>query len=480
MGSHWTLRRQLIAAISLLLVILSVIIGLVSVVALRGYLTDRLDEQLAAATSRFQSVVDRADGPYNGEHPDSPAPALPLSGLQPGSIGAFIDDGLISGAILGDQLGTTVLTEAQSAALRSVPTDGTAVTVDLGDLGSYRASATATEMGGTALIALPLAELDSTVLRLVTVIALVAAGGLVVVLIVGTAIVRYALRPLDRVVATATQVAELPLDRGEVALSVRVPEEDAQPSTEVGTVGAAINHMLANIANALTAREASERKVRTFVADASHELRTPLASIRGYAELTRRSPHELPDDVVRAMSRIESESVRMTSLVEDLLLLARLDDGRALESAPVDLGALLADAVSDAQAAGPDHSWALDIPDEPVVVSGDAPRLHQVLVNLLGNARTHTPAGTSVTASIRTDGDRAVISIADDGPGIADDLQPTLFERFTRGDSSRSRAAGSTGLGLAIVAAVVEAHGGSVSVVSEPGSTDFTVTLPLT
>ena len=301
-------------------------------------------------------------------------------------------------------------------------------------------------------------EVESTVLQLVTVIALVAAGGLIVVLIVGTAIVRYALRPLDRVVATATHVAELPLDRGEVALSVRVPEEDAQPSTEVGTVGAAINHMLGNIANALSAREASERKVRTFVADASHEL---------------------PDDVVRAMGRIESESVRMTSLVEDLLLLARLDDGRELESAPVDLVSLLADAVSDAQAAGPDHSWTLDTPDEPVVVPGDAPRLHQVLVNLLGNARTHTPAGTSVTASIRSDGDRAVIAVSDDGPGIAEDLQPTMFERFVRGDSSRSRAAGSTGLGLAIVAAVVEAHGGAVGVASQPGSTTFTVSLPM-
>ena len=475
----WTLRRQLIAAISLLLVVLSVIIGLVSVLALRGYLIDRLDAQIAEATSRFQAVVDRPDGPYGGEHPDSPAPALPLSGLPPGTIGAFIGDGPIRGAILGAELGTTVLSAEQAAALRSVPTDGTAVTVDLGELGEYRVAARPAETGESLLVGLPLADVESTVLQLVTVIAVVAAAGLLVVLVVGTAIVRFALRPLDRVVATATQVAELPLDRGEVALSVRVPDEDAQPSTEVGTVGAAINHMLENIANALTAREASERKVRTFVADASHELRTPLASIRGYAELTRRGGHELPDDVVRAMGRIESESVRMTSLVEDLLLLARLDDGRELESAPVDLCALLADAVSDAQAAGEDHVWRLDTPREPVVVPGDAARLHQVLLNLLGNARTHTPAGTLVTASIRVAGDRAEISVQDDGPGIADDLQPTIFERFVRADSSRSRAAGSTGLGLAIVAAVVDAHGGTVEVASEPGRTTFTVLLPL-
>lgn len=475
----WTLRRQLIAAISLLLVVLTVLIGLVSVLALRGYLIDRLDDQLAAATSRFQIAVGRPDGPYGGEHPDSPAPFLPLAGLPPGAIGAFITDAQIQGAILGDELATTYLTDEQAAALRAVPVDGSAVTVDLGKLGEYRVAATPTDAGETAIIGLPLADVESTVLQLITVIALVAAGGLVVVLIVGTAIVRFALRPLDRVVATATHVAELPLDRGEVALSVRVPEEDAQPSTEVGTVGAAINHMLGNIANALTAREASERKVRTFVADASHELRTPLASIRGYAELTRRGGHELPDDVVRAMGRIESESVRMTSLVEDLLLLARLDDGRELESAPVDLGSLLADAVGDAEAAGQDHEWRFDPPDEPVVVPGDAARLHQVLVNVLGNARTHTPAGTVVTASIAVAGDRAIISIQDDGPGIAPDLQSSIFERFVRGDSSRSRAAGSTGLGLAIVAAVVDAHGGTVAVASEPGMTVFTVSLPL-
>jgi len=439
----------------------------------------QLDEEITEATQRFQGVVDRPDGPYEGGHPDNPAPFLPLAGLPPGTIGAFIDDDSIVGAILGRELGTTVLSPAEAAALRAVPTDGTVVTVDLGDLGDYRVAATTTEAGEIALVGLPLDDVEATVLQLILVIALVALGGLVVVLVVGTAIVRMALRPLDRIVATATHVAELPLDRGEVALSVRVPEADAQPSTEVGVVGAAINHMLGNIANALTAREASERKVRTFVADASHELRTPLASIRGYAELTRRGGHELPDDVVRAMGRIESESVRMTSLVEDLLLLARLDDGRELESAPVDLGALLADAVSDAAAAGPDHEWVLDTPDEPVVVPGDAPRLHQVLVNLLGNARTHTPAGTVVTASIAVVADRAVIAVKDDGPGVAPDLKATIFERFVRGDSSRSRAAGSTGLGLAIVAAVVDAHGGTVAVTSEPGSTEFTVDLPL-
>jgi two-component system, OmpR family, sensor kinase len=274
-------------------------------------------------------------------------------------------------------------------------------------------------------------------------------------------------------------VAELPLDRGEVALAVRVPQRDADPSTEVGKVGAAINRMIEHVASALTARQVSENKVRQFVADASHELRTPLASIRGYAELTRRGGYRLPDDVVHSLGRVESEAVRMTSLVEDLLLLARLDDGRALQQAPVDLGPLLVNAVSDAHAAGADHDWRLDVPETPIVVTGDATRLHQAFANLLANARIHTPAGTRVTVSLTSGDGVACVTVADDGPGVPESIRSVLFERFARGDSSRSRAAGSTGLGLAIVRAVVTSHRGTVSVASVPGDTVFRVELPL-
>jgi two-component system OmpR family sensor kinase len=237
--------------------------------------------------------------------------------------------------------------------------------------------------------------------------------------------------------------------------------------------------MLEHVASALTARQASENKVRAFVADASHELRTPLASIRGYAELTRRGGHDLPEDVSHALGRVESESVRMTALVEDLLLLARLDEGSALEGDTVDLSRLVIDSVSDARAAGPDHVWKLDLPDEPVLARGDHFRLHQVVMNLLSNARTHTPPGTVVTTSLARDRDTAVIEVRDTGPGIDDELVPTIFERFVRGDSSRSRASGSTGLGLAIVTAVVDAHGGRAEVESQPGMTVFRVILPL-
>jgi two-component system OmpR family sensor kinase len=217
--------------------------------------------------------------------------------------------------------------------------------------------------------------------------------------------------------------------------------------------------------------------VRKFVADASHELRTPLAAIRGYAELTRRSRDRVPPEVAHALDRVESETVRMTGLVEDMLLLTRLDAGRPIERAPVDLSATVVNAVSDAHAAWPGHRWRLDLPAEPVTVTGDPGRLHQVVANLLANARMHTPAGTEVTVSLAA-GDEVVLRVADNGPGIPPELQPEVFERFTRGDSARSRANGSTGLGLAIVAAVVEAHHGTVEVDSAPGHTAFTIRLP--
>jgi two-component system OmpR family sensor kinase len=223
--------------------------------------------------------------------------------------------------------------------------------------------------------------------------------------------------------------------------------------------------------------------VRQFVADASHELRTPLAAIRGYTELAQRKRKDLPDDVAHAMSRVESETQRMTHLVEDMLLLARLDAGRPLGREPVDLSRLVVDAVSDAHVAGLDHDWALDLPEEPVTVVGDEARLQQVLVNLLANARIHTPAGTSVTTSLAIGSDAAVLTVADTGPGIAAALLPEVFTRFARGDSSRSRQAASvpsgTGLGLSIVAAVVKAHDGTIDVQSEPGRTQFVVRLPL-
>jgi two-component system OmpR family sensor kinase len=236
--------------------------------------------------------------------------------------------------------------------------------------------------------------------------------------------------------------------------------------------------MLGHVGSALHARQESETRVRRFVADASHELRTPLASIRGYAELTRRGHEPTPDEVAELLDRMGSQTRRMTALVEDLLLLARLDAGRPLSFAETDLSPLVVDAVSDARAAGRDYNWRLDLPDDPATVHGDPQRLHQVLANLLANARTHTPFGTTVTTRVVRHGSAILLQVEDNGPGIPPELRRHVFERFARGDASRSRSAGSTGLGLAIVRSVVTAHGGVVNVESVPGRTVFTVTLP--
>ncbi|WP_410780646.1 sensor histidine kinase [Leifsonia sp. SIMBA_070] len=487
----WTLRSRVVLVVVAMLAVLGAVIGTVSVFALQNYLMQRLDGQLTSALERGQHAADRinAGGPTVPEA----AGVVQTPGQPTGTLGAVrsADGGLLfRPVILADRPPDSSANQPlapkpvtiDGLALLSVPADQKPRTVDLGPaVGSYRIAAAQLSNGDSVIIGLPLSDVNATVARLTLVIVLVTLAGLVFAFLIANVVVRLAMRPLERVAGTAEQVASLPLDRGDVALSVRVPEADTDQHTEVGKVGAALNRMLGHVASALTARQASEQKVRQFVADASHELRTPLASIRGYAELTRRAPHELPPDVTRSLGRIESEATRMTSLVEDLLLLARLDEGRELDRDPVDVTLLLVDALSDAHAAGPDHEWMLDLPDEPVEVLGDAPRLHQVLMNLLANARVHTPDGTKVTAGLRADAETgtAVITVADDGPGIPEELQATLFERFARGDSSRNRATGSTGLGLAIVHAVVLAHGGEVTVASEPGSTVFTVRLPL-
>jgi len=306
--------------------------------------------------------------------------------------------------------------------------------------------------------------------------------GLIIALavVVARTVVVSSLAPLNRLAATATTVSNLPLESGEVEI-VRVRESDTHPDSEVGRVGLAFNHMLDNVEGALAARHASETKLRQFVADASHELRNPLAAIRGYAELTRRERDRVSPTVAHALTRIESESDRMSSLVEDLLLLARLDSGPALDLAPTDLTEIVLNATSDARVAGPDHTWTLSLPEEPVYGIGDRYRLHQVLANLLANARTHTPSGTTVQTAVRVEDDQAVITVTDNGPGIAPELQSQVFERFTRADTSRVRREGgsSTGLGLAIVAAVVAGHHGRASVDSEPGRTVFTIAIPL-
>ncbi len=454
-----------------LLAVLSAVVGVTSVLALRHNLLERLDDQVRVALvqlgPRPGGVIREAEG-------------------RIGTVEFRIRNGAMERAHYIDDDGERVtLDAAQRALLARLDLEpGEPRTVDLGgEIGAVRVAAGFPGDGTDTVVAgIRLAEVDTTTAALALIFGLVTLAALAAAALVGTRAVEVALRPLGRVTATARRVAELPLARGEVTLADRVPEGDTDARTEVGQVGAAFNRMLGHVEEALHARQLSEEKVRQFVADASHELRTPLASIRGYSEFTRRSGHALPADIVHALERIESESVRMTSLVEDLLLLARLDAGqedagRRIVGAEVDLVGLLADAVSDAHAASPEHEWRVELPSDPVLVTGDRHRLQQVIVNLLANARIHTPAGTTVVAGVRRDDDEAVVTVDDDGPGIPDELLPTLFERFVRGDGSRSRQAGSTGLGLAIVAAVVQAHDGTVTATSLPGRTRFEVRL---
>lgn len=482
-----TLRHRLLLSVLGLIALLGVIIGVVSSIALNGFLVNRLDDQLTAATSRSLDFIGGPRPGYPGpDNPPDPAGFVGIVGQSAGTMGALMRNGIVvKGAVVLDNGDTELLTNEQTQLLAAIGTSSSAQTIDLGgDLGAYRVMVNTSENGTGIIVGLPVAEVTATVTQLVVVIASVTLAGLVVAALLGTVVLRLALRPLDRVAATATRVTTLQLDRGDVALAERVPAADTDPRTEVGRVGSALNRLLDHVVSALESRHASENKVRRFVADASHELRTPLASIRGYAELTRRSGHALPEDVSHSLSRIESEATRMTSLVEDLLLLARLDSKPELATDPVDLTAVLIDAVSDAHVAAPDHNFELDLPDEPVEIDGDAQRLYQVFANLLANARVHTPAGTTVTVGLESGFDSdgspsAIVTVADNGPGIAPEIQSTLFERFVRGDSSRYRQAGSTstGLGLSIVSAVAQAHGGGVRVASRPGDTEFRVIL---
>ncbi len=607
----WTLRTRLVVSAVSLIAVVAAVIGSVTAIAFHSYMYGKLDDQL-------HSVAERAGRPPGpGPLPGTLREAGPLGfvggGGQPlGTFGALVDaDGEVTASKVVEDSGLRAqesaepLTAEQRAALEKAAPgagDGTR-SVDLPGLGGYRVEATTTAEGDTVLVGIPSAEVSGALTTLIVVEVCVTAAGLIAASIAGTVLVGVALRPLRRVAATATRVSELPLHRGEVALLERVPDAEADPRTEVGQVGAALNRMLGHVGSALAARQESETRVRQFVADASHELRTPLASIRGYAELTRRAggggAHPEPgmadrgagagtgrapaargagagsrpdpavlgtgagpgpgfvarhagagpesDAVIRhALGRIESEADRMTGLVEDLLLLARLDAGRPLSYGSIDLLPLVVDAVSDARAAdgtggegagveatdfvgtgaegtgvegpscegrgvagpglvgpgpvgpgpvgpgaeaGARHRWRLELPGaaEPVTVRADPERIQQVLVNLLANARTHTPPGTTVTVSVQPPARGAgpvLLEVRDDGPGIPRELLPHVFERFARGDASRTRGAdgggatGSTGLGLAIVQAVVAAHDGRVRVESAPGRTVFTVELP--
>jgi two-component system OmpR family sensor kinase len=525
--SFRTISGKLIIGLAVIFGLASVAVSVITNDALSHSLRSSLSQQLQTATNSWSTCVVNS----SRDRDDSGGPGYGFCanmGQAPGTFEEVLTGGTAGYKNLVGQ--TCRLSSRDEAALAALTTatnrqpPGRARPSDGGPPGPARnpppaATHTVTldSLGGTFLLTkvpgleqdtqivtgLPLASVEGTLSSVENTEHVVYAGVLLLALALVTVMVQLSLRPLRRVTATATRVTELPLDSGEVTLPAGVPDTD--PRTEVGRVGAAFNRMLFHVEKALGRRAASEARLRRFAADASHELRTPLSAIRGYAELALRHPGPVPGDVTHALRRVQSESARMTVLVDDLLLLARLDAGRPLERAPVDLSRLVIETTSDARVARGDHRWRLALPDEPVQVEGDQHRLHQVLANLLSNAGKHTPAGSTVSVALApgtapppalTAGDTAVVqrgavpavpwvelSIADDGPGISPELLPELFERFTRGEAGRARTAGdagkSTGLGLAIVDAVVAAHGGCIVVTSRPGMTRFAIILPL-
>jgi two-component system, OmpR family, sensor kinase len=464
-----SLRRQFVTGGVGLVALASIVIGIASSVAVGRTLIEGLDEELVDTARRVSVSLQQPD-------------TVPLNrpGFDVGTVVAVINGTEVSGAYIDSDGQLQVLESHQVGGLRSIDWErGNPVFVNLMDgRGEYRALPVAQIDGAQIVVGLPLSDIRRALARLNLIIIVVVSLVIALGATIGAWLVRFALKPLDRIRETASAVTKQPLDRGEVRLGLRVPPKYATDDSEVGQVGAALNLMLDHVDDAFKSRFESEEKMRRFVADASHELRTPLAAIRGYAELTKKAGGKLSPDLQQALGRIESESIRMTSLVEDLLLLARLDESGQLEKEPVDLAQIVRDALSDAYVTSPDHEWGAQGVEEAVMVEGDAQSLHQVVVNLLANAHVHTPAGTSVEARLVQDSRSTKLHVQDSGPGIPPESRKRLFQRFARGDSSRARTSGSTGLGLSIVETIVKAHGGKVSLTSKPGKTIFTVTFP--
>jgi two-component system, OmpR family, sensor kinase len=426
----------------------------------RAHLVDQVDAQLRAAEPQLRGLL-------GGPDPASDGRAPRLSNLY---VGVVSPRGVVTTVHTPDLRGDTAPLPTIGPGVVDRLRDGGAVTApsDDGDARYRLLARNQGPRGGMAVIGLPLDDVDGAVRRLVGVEAGAVLAILAVLGLVTWWVIRLGVRPVRQMTETAEAIAAGDLSR-------RVPE--GTPGTEAGSLGVALNGMLGRIEEAFDQRTASEDRLRRFVADASHELRTPVTTIRGYAELYRTGALGDEGELGAAMRRTEQEAIRMGSLVDDLLRLARLDQGRPASVGAVDLAALGADAVNDALVAAPDRTVTIDAP-APVLVQGDEDALRQAIANLLGNALVHAP-GADVSVRVRAAGDRAVLEVTDRGPGMSDADAARAFERFYRADASRSRHRGGSGLGLSIVAAAVEAHGGSVSLDTEPGAgTTVRIDLP--
>jgi two-component system OmpR family sensor kinase len=477
--SGWSLRNRLLLAT---LVVVAIGIGASDFAAhteLKKYLIKQVDQQLTNVTSGSIGRLNRAGiEPNVNEEQDNGSPfriVRPLRGVPTETFVTLLDaDGQVLGRLGGDISNTIQTTKFDGfTAAKVAATNGVPFTIKgVDDAPDTRALAQILPTGlGSIITAVSLDGVDRTLHEMTLLFLFIS---LIVLLLIGLLsrfIIRLSLKPLNEVEITAAAIAA-----GD--LSARLP--DNNPKTEVGKLTRSLNTMLSRIEESFALRVASESRLRQFVADASHELRTPLTAIRGFAELHRQGAVEGVEKTKELIGRIEKESIRMGSLVEDLLLLARMDEARPVSMVPVDLSNLVHECIVSAQAAGPDNQIVSNI-EPDVFVLGDNKKIHQTVANLLANARTHTPTGTKITVTVKSGKDDIRVSVSDEGPGLSPTDQERIFERFFRADPSRQRSAGEgSGLGLSIVDAIMKLHGGSVSVESELGrGANFTLTFPI-
>ncbi|MDQ4214468.1 sensor histidine kinase [Microbacterium sp. ASV81] len=485
-----SLQTRLMAAVTGFVSLILVVIAITTSVVLGNVLDGRLQDELASA-AKGAGAAAAQQAVIGGRIPDATDLVVGQTGVQTGTLVMVVStSGAASGTFVSADHVAQDLTPLQ---MRQVVTALAAgrVAEELAGLGDYQFAhqsfPNSAKPQFEVITGLSRGTTETQITTLFSVIAITTIGGLILLALSTAITIRLALRPLREVAATANRVANQPLDRGDVSITERVPASEADPRTETGLVGAALNTLLDHVDASLAVRQRNEERMRQFVADASHELRTPLSSIRGYSELSLRALSRVDTaadpataSAHTALERIQAQSLRMTSLVEDLLLLARLEEGRELTLAAVDLSRLAIEGVEDARPTAQDHEWSIDVPEEPVELIGDTGRLQQVVANLLANARTHTPAGTHISIEVTEEDGEAVLLVRDDGPGIDPAVREELFSRFARGDRSRNRATGGSGLGLSITKAIVEGHGGTIAVQSSPGATVFTVRLPRT